>query len=487
MSLWQMSLSGGIIIMLIMLVRSILINKLPKRTFVFLWKVALLRLLIPFSIPCTLSIVSPYDVGIPGKDAPFLESAGEFLKVYESATIEVPSQNLQVFSGHAEVPWKMIWFFGFLTCITIYVVCYGNCLRNFNTALPVTSDYIQSRIKEHSIKRTISIRQYDRISSPLTYGIFRPVILFPKNTDLNNHQQINFVLEHEFVHICSFDLLTKMVAAITLCIHWFNPMVWGLYIFLSRDLELACDEVVIRTFDKTSRANYARALIALEERRSLSARLFSNFSKNIMKERIVAIMKPKKYSRYAVLGTIMLVLLATTSFLTVTQATEKHHEDNKNDNFTEIVLEDTANSAVPENIVNETEEAVAFSMVWPTESSVISLEYGEIANPATGEKMLVDHICIKGDRGDEIYAAISGTVVEATYSPDRGNHIILTNEAGVTTIYGHMDSISVSVGDVVAAGDAIGTLGATGYATGPNLSFGVTDNRNPVDPMNYFE
>lgn len=86
------------------------------------------------------------------------------------------------------------------------------------------------------------LRQSDQISTPLTYGVLRPVILMPKNTDWDITLHIQYILSHEHVHICRFDALMKLVAALVLCIHWFNPFVWVLYFLYNRDLELTCDE-----------------------------------------------------------------------------------------------------------------------------------------------------------------------------------------------------------------------------------------------------
>lgn len=483
MSLWQMSLSGSVVIIVIVIIRSFLINRLPKRTFVLLWKLVLLRLLVPVSIPCVKGVCSHYNTNISVENIPIWKPISKLLTTHTGETVFLSVQNIQTLSEKNIIPWESIWFLGFLIFVAIYVICYGNCLRNFNTSLPVSTDYIQGWLKEHSIRRTISIRQYDCITSPLTYGILCPVILLPKSVDLNNRQQLDFIFKHELVHIIHFDLLTKMIASVTLCVHWFNPLVWALYILLNHDLELACDEAVISNFGKESRANYARTLIALEEHRSVSTILFSSFSKNIMKERIVAIMKPKKYTLWGVIGTLMLVVIVATSFFTSAQAAEQNNLLKDANIFTENASEEV----LLEIDKGETEVSSPVSMTWPTESVTLSLTYGERIHPATGEIMTVDHICIKGEKGDDIYAAISGKVIETTFDVDRGNYLILANEDGIVTTYAHMQEISIAVGDMVYAGDVIGTLGASGKATGPNLAFGVSINGTPVNPMDYFE
>ena len=141
------------------------------------------------------------------------------------------------------------------------------------------------------MKRPILVRQSDRISAPLTYGIFRPVILMPKKMDWKNEKQLQYVLSHEYVHIYRYDTVTKLIATLALCIHWFNPFVWVMYILFNRDIELACDESVIRQFGEKSKSAYSLMLINMEATKSGLLPFCNNFSKNAIEERITAVMK----------------------------------------------------------------------------------------------------------------------------------------------------------------------------------------------------
>ncbi len=504
-----MSLSGSAVIIAVTIIRAVLINRLPKKTFLLLWLLVLLRLLVPFSIPYTFSFYSLFNTNISTKDTTaFLPLAG-LLPSSSEVVITAPITDEPALPKETFFSWNLLWLIGFFVFMAVFATGYFICLRNFRTSLPISTDYVQSWLKEHSISRTVSVRQYDRISSPLTYGILRPVILLPKSVDLNNRQQLDFIFRHELVHICRFDLITKIIAAITLCIHWFNPFVWVLYLLLNQDLELSCDETVIRQFDRASRADYARTLIRMEEHRSVPTLLFSSFSKNVMEERIVAIMKPKKYTLLGAIGAFTLIVIIATGFLTSAQAAEPENTSGSPDISTEHSEEVTSGNMANEAQIAKDElekeldklkqkfsEQVtgtdvnltsSLKMIWPTESISISLSYGERVHPLTGEIKLVDHICIKGEKGDDIYAAISGTVTEAAFDTEQGNYVIITNSDDLTIIYAHLLDTSVAVGDTVTAGDVIGTLGATGMATGPNLAFSVVDNGVPVDPMDYLE
>ena len=110
-----------------------------------------------------------------------------------------------------------------------------------------------------------------RISSPLTFGVLRPVILVPKKTDWTDETALRYVLEHEFVHIQRFDVLSKLLLIAAVCVHRFNLLVWVMYVLANRDLELSCDETVLRRFGGDVRAAYARVLIRMEAARGGTA------------------------------------------------------------------------------------------------------------------------------------------------------------------------------------------------------------------------
>ena len=108
----------------------------------------------------------------------------------------------------------------------------------------------------------------DQIVSPLTYGILRPVIILPKRMDWEDHNSLYFVLTHELAHIKRWDAAWKLCLAAVLAVHWFNPLVWMMYALANRDIELACDEKVIRTVGSKRRVAYARVLVEWEARGS---------------------------------------------------------------------------------------------------------------------------------------------------------------------------------------------------------------------------
>ncbi len=197
-----------------------------------------------------------------------------------------------------------------------FVISYLHCRIEFRTSLPVNNTYVEQWLKERPLKRQISIRKSDRIFTPLTYGIFRSVILMPKKMDWENVNQLQYIFSHEYVHIYRFDIITKLIATFALCIHWFNPRVWVMYIFFNRDIELACDESVIRQFGEKSKSTYSLMLISMEAKKSGLTPFYNNFGKNAVEERITAIMNTKRTTLITVLFACLIVFVTVSLFAT---------------------------------------------------------------------------------------------------------------------------------------------------------------------------
>ena len=342
MNLLQMSFSGAAFITAVVLIRAVAINKLPKKTFLVLWELVILRLLIPFSIPSMFSIYTLITHSISSTTLPEVGTnynipTMQGLFVTTQGAVQSPADISPSVSM-----WFLVWCAGIILTTLFFVISYLRCLTEFRTALPVHNHYIEKWLAERPLKRPILVRQSDRISSPLTYGIFRPVILIPKKMDWNNEKQLQYVLSHEYVHIYRYDTVTKLIATLALCIHWFNPFVWVMYLLFNRDIELACDESVIRQFGEKSKSAYSLMLINMEAAKSGLLPFCNNFSKNAIEERITAVMKIKKTSLLAICIAAILIIGVTTAFATSAAGNSKekntvHDTDFSDEEFDKLL------------------------------------------------------------------------------------------------------------------------------------------------------
>lgn len=206
LSLWQMSLSGGLLILAAALVRRFTLDRFPKKTFLILWDIVILRLLLPVSIPSVFSIWSlflknggirrismetPAEVFLPAASS---EPAAALIPSVSAAAVTSP--HVATASGlHTPGLWLILWAAGAGICALFFLCSWFRCRREFAASLPVTEDFIHRWMDTHPLpsrsRRRIQVRQSDRIQTPLTYGILHPVILLPKTTDWENHSQLS--------------------------------------------------------------------------------------------------------------------------------------------------------------------------------------------------------------------------------------------------------------------------------------------------------
>lgn len=336
LSLPEMSLYGAILIAAVLLLRAVFLNRLPKRTFSALWGLAILRLLLPFSVASAVSLYalfpqpepaaptdkpavtvapppeqSPAPIMLPAaitEPSPLPETAPPTVTVTEPTA--KPKADVS-----PETVLRLIWCSGAGLLLLVFTAVYLRGRREFRTSLPVENDFIGTWQKDCPLRRKVTVRRSDRISAPLTYGVFRPVILLPDPVG-TDEKTLGHILAHELVHIRRFDAVKKPLCALAVCLHWFNPLVWIMFFFFTRDLELACDEGAVRTLGIGGRSDYARTLIGMEARKSGFLPFFSHFAGFAAEERIKAIMKLKKSSVITSIAAVLLVIGTAGAFLT---------------------------------------------------------------------------------------------------------------------------------------------------------------------------
>ena len=330
MNLLELTLQGGVLIGAILLLRLLGRYRLPGWTFRILWGVALARLLIPVALPFPWNVYAGLehlaDVGQTAQTAPGVQTPAEILGPSQGGVIPdvpaLPTEPGQIPVPEAapaavEIPWLAILYLaGAAALALLFLVSCRRGVRIFRTALPLTHPAVNQWRGQIPALRGVPIRRCDRIRSPLTYGLIRPVVLLPKGMDCGDTQELGYVLLHEGAHIRHRDAWWKLLLAAALCVHWFNPLVWCMYVWANRDLERCCDESVVRACGLEARSEYALTLLKWEERRSGLLPLCSDLGTPILKERVIFIMKLKKRSAAALALAAILVLGTTVAFAT---------------------------------------------------------------------------------------------------------------------------------------------------------------------------
>lgn len=279
-NLFYISMISTVLISLLVAARFLLGRRIHRVFFSLAWMIVLVRLLLPLCVSVS--------VGYP-----------EILDRVNGWIRSVPTGR-----------YFLIWAGGAAVSVTFFVVRYVMWGRILREALPIQK--VPDIDEEMFTFMGIRVYVSDRIASPVTYGIFQQKVLLPKYYMELTREQLKFILIHEKVHIDGHDNLNKCLVILAVCIHWFNPFAWMMYVCCNRDLELACDEKVIRQVGEDSREDYAGVLISLAQGRPAAKPIYSGFAQNAVKERIVMIMG---YRRVRVWNYILCVVLALFSLV----------------------------------------------------------------------------------------------------------------------------------------------------------------------------
>lgn len=289
----ELSILGSLLILGLLFLR-VLPLRFPKWGNTALWGLVGLRLLVPFHLESQFSL-------IPGKELVHSELTGNFTEV---PPLDV-TQSTPALSNALNIL-TVIWAAGVGVMMLHFLISYIKLTLKLRTAVKYRDNIYRSECTE----------------MPMVAGFFRPKIYLPFSVDENVTKHI---IAHEQIHICRGDHWWKLLAYFCLSLHWFNPLVWIAYTCFGRDIELACDEAVIRKLDQQGRAGYAEALMLYSIKVKHASAAPMTFSVANPKERIQAIAqyhRPGKGSLFlmAVCTVILVICFLTEPATAVTDA-----------------------------------------------------------------------------------------------------------------------------------------------------------------------
>ena len=355
MPYYLMMLYGSIMIVMVLILRGLFRNRLPKFVFPVLWCVVLLRFLVPFSISSPLSIPIPWnylssiqitytddrDSAVEAavvKDIPVFEfTAGDAQTVgYDniSATLTVTEDASVQTENLSDYAYGSIFyhlFTGQRILLVIYILGIGavavilglqkfRYIKRLQTGLLIeNNETINSMLRDMGMGHVL-VFSNDEIASPIVCGMFNPRIYLPTKMDFRNTMLLRHVLVHETMHIRRRDNWIKCVMLVVLCLNWFNPLVWIMSKYLASDLEAACDAAVIRQCGEEEKKDYAYSLLAMAVSGSRTSLLYSAFSKSEVEKRMKNILSYKKMTALALLFTVLLMAGSMTAFASIGQA-----------------------------------------------------------------------------------------------------------------------------------------------------------------------
>ena len=299
----NMSISASWLVLAVLILRFVL-KKAPKWINVLLWGIVAIRLICPFSFESTLSLIPsaetiPLNIGMD--TTPTINSG---ISAINNAVNPIISQSNTPMAG-ASVNllqitigiYEYIWIFGMIALALYTAISYWRLRRKVDTAVRYKDNIFQS----------------ENVSFPFVLGIIKPRIYLPFKM---NGQYLEYVVAHEQAHICRKDHWWKPLGFLLLMIHWFNPLMWLAYVLLCRDIELACDEKVIKELGNEQRGDYTQALVACSVNRRMIVACPLAFGEVGVKERVKSVMNYKKPAFWVIIISVIVCVGVAVCFLT---------------------------------------------------------------------------------------------------------------------------------------------------------------------------
>ena len=303
LKLVNLSISASWLILAVLVLRVVL-KKAPKWVMPLLWGVVALRLVCPFSIESALSLI-PSAETIPTE---IVTETRESV-LYEQATLDIVTN--PTLPSAAEVPvgvsrqqaqvdfniYSVLWLAGMAALLVHALVSAGKLKRKLATAILLRDNIYESEF----------------VDSPFVFGVVKPNIYLPMHMDEGTAAH---VIAHEHAHLARRDHWWKVLGYLVLALHWFNPLVWGAYILFCRDIELACDEKVVKGLDGAARADYSQALLSCAAPKRAVAACPLAFGEGNIKTRVKSALHYKKPAFWVAAAAVLAVVIVAVCFLT---------------------------------------------------------------------------------------------------------------------------------------------------------------------------
>ena len=488
--------SGSAMILLVLALRLFLKKHLPRGIFPALWCAAAVRLLLPITIPTHLSVWNLLHTPAAAQANGVISDVLTPFPSLATSNTAKPAADIAGIS-----PMLLVWLVCAILLAAYFVIGYTCMVRRFRGTRLAPQPSIDALLDRFRFSRDPRICVSNSRRAPLTFGVFRPTVLLPEDLPVGD-AQFQLVLAHELAHIRRKDCLRKLLLTVCLCLYWWNPLVWMMVWLANRDMELACDEAVLRALGPDCRKAYALTLLDMAQRNPKSAPLCSGFAKSSAEERIRAILSFKRIPAWVGICVSVLFVLAASIF--ATQAVSPSAIPEMEPAMQEEVPEEnaavrmpvseplpTAPSIMPEQdaeseIELETQpRSEAPTYIYPLEeaNAEVTNPYGWRENPVVKQKSLHPGVDLAADYGTSVLAVADGTVLDCSYDAAYGYILTLEHENGVQTQYAHLSEFFVEPGDTVQQGQIIAKTGDSGWSTGPHLHLGVLMNGEAVDPL----
>lgn len=332
---------GSITGVVILLIKSLLKNRINKKYAYLLWMILIIKLAFPFGPESSLSLFNKIPVKINSQsdintaNMPSISESINYTvsKNYESGSSEnLVEENVNNSSSSSTINVEseksifksiipIIWISGLILSLTTYMIIYLHFIKNIRKKEDYKCDYLENILKECKeklhIKRKIKLVVDDMINSPSLVGVFKTRIIIPSNLVNLSREELQHIFLHELCHFKSKDTYVDNILVVLQCVHWFNPLVWYLFKHARNDMEMACDERVLSILNEKEHNKYGITMLTVLEKVNQNKRLTVGLNmtddKKTIKKRVELIKNSKYFTKkkkiFAVTGITCLFVL----------------------------------------------------------------------------------------------------------------------------------------------------------------------------------
>ena len=419
-----MSLSASWIAAAVLVLR-LCLKRAPKWVNVLLWGIVAVRLVLPVSIESPLSLLPRTEAILPAAAAQPIQ-AGAAPAVGGAAAIASGA------AMRSQPAWTTILAWVWLAGIAVLLLYTW-----------ISTQRLRRKVRE-AVRLQGNIYETEHIDSPFVLGVLRPRIYLPYHMDSRDREQ---VIAHEQAHLRRGDHVWKPLGFLLLTIHWFNPLLWLSYVLLCRDIELACDEKVIKNLSCGQRADYMQALVTCSVNRRRIAACPLAFGEIGVKERVKSVMNYKKPTFWIILAAVIACIVLAVCFLTdpVASKTEQPSDPAVSDTEAtpdpaDTAPEEPAQPTEQDDNLSAEQEAMKdeLSAAEEADNSVLDEligkavldHYADAVQP--GQIHVESHVVLAEDRRGTETVTVYLLVLQEIYSTD-GESLTLENGSYIPT------------------------------------------------------
>ena len=451
----NMSITASYAILFVLAAR-LLLKKAPRIFSYSLWSVVLFRLICPFSFSSALSFLR-VAAGNPRKTGYIPSNIGMMAQPQVNTGISMADSavnaSLPAATPFASVnpmqiilfAFSAIWAFGIVSLLIYSVISYLMLKHKIRTAIPVTNNILEC----------------ENIASPFVLGILKPRIYLPAGL---KDAERSYILEHEQAHIRRFDYLIKPLAFLALCIHWFNPLAWVSFMLMTKDMEMSCDERVLRKLGTDIKKDYSTSLLSLAVGTGMVNASPLAFGESNVKARIKNVLNYRKPAFWVIIAAVLIVSVVGTGLAANPKDKNYDKAGDAPMNYIQIQITGPGSQIVTGRVITDKNGYKA--------GDVVSVAIGEtvtydVASLKTGDWVDVRYFTVREKYPPEFVAYdlsnITGSIYPTTFTLVENGKNIKSNTLHNPRVAAEMPSLLLSGDDPVGSPSINDVPGASRY------------------------